>query len=68
MDEVEWYKTSGSFDFRTISPLRRKQHMIPVGLMVVDDTLQHGFEDFVDSLNLPIGLRVVQGSELMGEV
>jgi hypothetical protein len=41
--------------------------MMPVGLMFVDSTLQHGFEDFVDNLNLSVGLRVVWGGKLMGE-
>ena len=41
--------------------------MMPVGLMFVDGALQHGFEDFIDNLNLSIGLRVVWGGKLMGE-
>jgi hypothetical protein len=41
--------------------------MMPVGLMFVDSVLQHGFEDFVDSFDLFIGLRVVWGGKLMEE-
>jgi hypothetical protein len=41
--------------------------MMPVGLMFVDSALQHGFEDFVNNLDLSVGLRVVLGGKLMGE-
>jgi hypothetical protein len=41
--------------------------MIPIGLMSINGVLQHGFEDFIDNLNLPIGLRVVWGGKIMGE-
>jgi hypothetical protein len=41
--------------------------MVPIGLMFVDSALQHGFEDFVNNLDLSIGLRVIWGGELMGE-
>jgi hypothetical protein len=35
--------------------------MMPIGLMLVNRALQHGFEDLVDHLYLAIGLRVVWG-------
>jgi hypothetical protein len=41
--------------------------MMPIGLMFVDNTLQHGFNDLVDRLYLSIGLRVVGGGKLVGE-
>jgi hypothetical protein len=40
--------------------------MMPIGFMFVDSALQHGFEDFVDSLDLSIGMRVVWGGKIMG--
>jgi hypothetical protein len=33
--------------------------MMLVGLMFVDDRLQHGFEDFVDNLDLSIGVTTL---------
>jgi hypothetical protein len=41
--------------------------MMPVGLMFVDNTLHHGFEDFVDNIDLSVRLGVVWGGKLMGE-
>ena len=41
--------------------------MMPVGPMFVDSALQHGFEDFVNNLDLFVGLRVVWGGKLMGD-
>jgi hypothetical protein len=67
MDEVEQCKTSGSFDCRAIIPEGIKQHIMSVGLMFVNGVLEHGFEEFVDNLNLPIGLRVLWERKLMGE-
>jgi hypothetical protein len=42
--------------------------MVPIGLMFVNCVLQHGFEDLVDHLYLFVGLRVVWGREIMGEI
>jgi hypothetical protein len=44
-----------------------EKHVMLVGFVFVHYSLQHGFEDFVDGLNLTIGLWVVWGSELMSE-
>jgi hypothetical protein len=41
--------------------------MMLVGLMFVDGRLFHGFEDFVDNLDLSVGLKVLWGGELLGE-
>jgi hypothetical protein len=38
-----------------------------VGLMFFESALQHGFEDFVNILDLSFGLRVVMGGKIMGE-
>jgi hypothetical protein len=36
-------------------------------LMFVDGMLYYDFEDFVDNLELSVGLKVVGGGELLGE-
>jgi hypothetical protein len=41
--------------------------MMLIGLMFVDDMLEHGFEDFVDNLDISFGLKVVWGGKLLGE-
>ena len=41
--------------------------MMVIGIMFVDDMLEHGFEDFVDNLDISFGLKVVWGGELLGE-
>jgi hypothetical protein len=35
--------------------------------MFVDSALQHGFENFVDSLDLSVGMWVIWGEKIMGE-
>jgi hypothetical protein len=39
MDEVERCETNGSFDYRAISPYHRKEHMMPVDIMLGDGML-----------------------------
>ena len=41
--------------------------MLPIGLMLVDNALEHGLEDSVDSFNLPIRLWVIGCGEFMPE-
>jgi hypothetical protein len=40
---------------------------MPIGFVFVHYPLQHGLEDFVDNLNLTIGLWVIWGRKLMTE-
>jgi hypothetical protein len=41
--------------------------MMSIGLMFVNSVLQHGFDDFVNILDLFVGMRVVWGGKLVGE-
>jgi hypothetical protein len=41
--------------------------MMLIDLVFVDGMLYYGFEDFVDNLELSVGLKVVWGGELLGE-
>ena len=42
-----------------VGPDNMKEHVVPVGLVFVYHSLEHGFEDLVDILNLSISLRVI---------
>ena len=42
--------------------------MVPIGLMSIDSALEYGFEDFVNSFDLTIPLRVVSRGELVLEL
>ena len=42
--------------------------MVPVGLMSINSTLEYGFEDFINSFDLTIPLRVVSRGELVLEL
>jgi hypothetical protein len=41
--------------------------MVPIFFVFVDDALGHGFEHFIDNLDMSIGLGVVWGGKIMGE-
>ena len=41
--------------------------MMLIDLMFVDGMLYYGFEDFVDNLDLSVGMKVVWGGKVLGE-
>ena len=41
--------------------------MVPIGLMPINSALEYGFEDFVNSFDLTVPLRIVSRGKLVLE-
>ena len=62
---MKWRKTGGGFSECLVGPKEKKEQLVSVGLVFVQHSLEHGFEDLVDNLNLAISLRVISGGILV---
>jgi hypothetical protein len=51
-----------------VGPECEENHVVLVGFVLVDSPLYHGFEYFINNLNLAIIPWIVFGSEFKGEV
>jgi len=57
MNNMKMYKYSGNINWFLISPESEKNHMILVRFVLVNHLLEHGFENYMDNLNLSIPHR-----------
>jgi hypothetical protein len=67
MEKVKGGKYYGIFYYSPVGLKCWEHHVVPIGFVLINYLLQHGFEDFVDSLKLAIWLQIVWGSESIGE-
>ena len=65
---MKWGKISGSFSHFSTGLEGGKEKVVPVVLVFVHHSLEHGFEDLVDSLNLAITLRVIRRGILVFKI